>query len=149
MIKVFLSSTAKDLKEHRAAVYRAIEGMEGHHCIRMEDFGARDELATDFCSSKIAESDLFVGIVGHLYGSCPPDSALSYTEGEYDASISNNKPKLMFIAPEDFPLPFNLHESDEKIQKQRSFRERVNKELIRDTFASPDDLAARVIRAIS
>ena len=148
MKKVFLSSTAKDLKEYRDEVYLAIHGIEEHHCIRMEDFGARDDLAMDFCSSKIAECDLFIGIVGHLYGSSPPGSTLSYTEWEYNSSISHNKPRLMFIAPEDFPLPFHLYESDEKRQKQCSFRERVNKERIRDTFNSPDDLAARVIRAI-
>ena len=148
MKNVFLSSTAKDLKEYRDAVYRAIGVMDGLHCIRMEDFGARDGLAEDFCSLKIAECDLFVGIIGHLYGSCPPDSTLSYTEGEYEAAISKNKPRLMYIAPDDFLLPFNLNESDEKRQKQRSFREKVNKECIRDKFDSPDNLAARVTSAI-
>ena len=39
---VFLSSTGKDLTEYREAAYKAIEGLDGYHCVRMEDFGARD-----------------------------------------------------------------------------------------------------------
>jgi|SRR5580658_9319984 len=39
---VFLSSVAQGLEECRDAAYRAIEGLDGYHCDRMEDFGARD-----------------------------------------------------------------------------------------------------------
>ena len=145
---VFLSSTARDLAKHREAVYRAIEGLDGYHCKRMEDFGARDREADDFCRAKVAECDLLVGIVGHLYGSCPPGSEQSYTEQEYEAAVIAEIPRLMFLAPEDFPLPAKLIELDEKRQKQRKFRERVSRERLRDTFTSPDDLAGKVRQAI-
>ena len=39
MWTVFLSSTAKDLQAHRDAAYHAVEGLDGFHCVRMEDFG--------------------------------------------------------------------------------------------------------------
>lgn len=51
---VFLSSTAKDLAKYRDAVYQAIEGLDGYHCVRMEDFGARDWQADDFCQRQAA-----------------------------------------------------------------------------------------------
>ena len=38
---VFLSSVALSLEGYRNAVYRAIERLDGYHCVRMEDFGAR------------------------------------------------------------------------------------------------------------
>jgi hypothetical protein len=95
---VFLSSTARDLTQYRDAAYQAIEGLDGYHCVRMEDFGARATRADDFCREKVAECDLFVGIVGHLYGSCPEGSDLSYTEQEYEAAIAEEVPRLMFIA---------------------------------------------------
>src|SRR4051794_11068003 len=44
MVEVFLSSTARDLSECRTGVYRAIEGLAGYHCVRMEDFGAWDTM---------------------------------------------------------------------------------------------------------
>jgi tetratricopeptide (TPR) repeat protein len=145
---VFLSSTARDLARYREAVYRAIEGLEGTHCVRMEDFGARDWEADDFCRAKVAECDVFVGIVGHLYGSCPEGSQQSYTEQEYEAAVQAKKPRLVFLAPEDFPLPASLIEPDAQRAKQRAFREQVSSERIRDTFTSPEDLAWRVVRAI-
>ena len=148
MKTAFLSSTAKDLAEYRNAAYKAIEGLDDWHCRRMEDFGARDTMADEFCQEKVAECDVFVGIVGHCYGSSPKGSERSYTEQEYDAAIATDKPRLMFLAPEDFPLPASLIESDERRAKQRAFRDRVNAERIRDTFASPEDLAGRVRQAI-
>ena len=40
MMKVFLSSTAKDLQEYRDAVFAAIQACDDLHCVRMEDIGA-------------------------------------------------------------------------------------------------------------
>jgi tetratricopeptide (TPR) repeat protein len=145
---VFLSSTARDLADYRQAVTEVINGLDDYKCVRMEDFGARDWEADDFCRAKVAGCDLFVGVVGHLYGSCPEGSEHSYTEREYEAAIAAKMPRLMFIAPQDFPLPASLIEPDEKRRKQRAFRDRVNAERIRDEFTSPDDLARRVVQAI-
>jgi hypothetical protein len=145
---VFLSSTAKDLQEHRDAAYEAIEGLDGYHCVRMKDFGARDWESDDFCCRRVAECDLFVGIVGHLYGSTPQHSDQSFTEREYQAALDTSRPRLMFLAPDDFRLPTNLREPDDKWQKQLAFRDRVKKERMLDTFKSPDDLRWRVVRAI-
>jgi hypothetical protein len=146
--KAFLSSTGKDLAEYREAAYHAIEGLDGWHCVRMEDFGARDWDADEFCRARVAECDVLVGIVGHLYGTVPKGKKESYTEREYEAAKNAGNARLMFVAPEDFPLPANLREPKTKWSKQRAFRERVSSEQIKDTFTSPDDLARRVIQAI-
>jgi len=146
--KVFLSSTARDLKEYREAAYRAIEGLDGYHCVRMEDFGARNWDADEFCRAKVEECDLFVGILGHLYGSCPEGSDQSYTEREYEVAFEAGKPMLMFVAPRDFPVPADLIESDEMRKKQKAFRERVSKDRMRADFKSPDNLALGVTQAI-
>ena len=148
MKTAFLSSTAKDLSKYRDAAYKAIEGLDDWHCVRMEDFGARDAMADEFCQEKVAKCDVFVGIVGHCYGSSPKGSEKSYTEQEYDAALATDKPRLMFLAPENFPLPAHLIESDERRAKQRAFRDRANAERIRDTFTSPENLAWKVVQAI-
>lgn len=51
MRKVFLSSTAKDLYAYRDKVAAAINRLDGFKCIRMEEFGARDQRADAFCRS--------------------------------------------------------------------------------------------------
>jgi len=145
---IFLSSTGKDLAAHRTAMGDAINALEGCKCILMEEFSARDAMADDFCREKVAKCDVFVGILGHCYGSSPKGSEKSYTEQEYDAAIATGKPRLMFLASEDFPLPANLREPDERSNKQRAFRDRVSAERIRDAFSSPGDLTWRVVQAI-
>ncbi len=147
-MKVFLSSTARDLGSHRAAVYRAIQRY-GCVCIRMEDFGARDWEADVFCRTKIAECDVLVGLVGGLYGSSPPGSQTSFTEREYEAAIAAGIPRLIFLASDDFPLPRSLHEPDELFQRQDRFRDRVRQDRIVDVFdGNPDTLATQVVTAL-
>ncbi|MGE0130706.1 MAG: DUF4062 domain-containing protein [Blastocatellales bacterium] len=148
MRKVFLSSTSKDLFEYREAVAKAIHGLDDYHCVRMEDFGARDQPALEFCRSKVRECDLFVGILGLLYGSRPEGGDLSYTEDEYVTAIQAAIPRLMFVSPENFNVPGTLRESDEMWRLQQAFRGRVNKDQIRATFSDPDELARAVVSAI-
>jgi hypothetical protein len=69
MPTVFLSSVARSLEEYREAAYRAIEGMDGYHCVRMKDFGARTDAPYQVCLDKMRECDIFVAIIGHNYGS--------------------------------------------------------------------------------
>src|SRR5580700_2836524 len=95
---VFLSSVAQGLEEYREAVYRAIERLDGYHCVRMEDFGAREIESAKFCAQRAAECDVFVGLVGQRYGSSPPDDPRSFTEIEFDAAKARGIPCLIFAA---------------------------------------------------
>jgi len=148
--RAFLSSTYKDLVEHREAVYRAIQRMDRWRCLRMENFGAQDWEADEFCRQKVAKCDLFIGILGPLYGSIHERSGLSYTEREYNAAVAASRPRLMFLSPKDFPVPADLMESKAKQRKQKKFRERVSQDRICDAdWHSPDQLANSVVTAIS
>jgi len=145
-MKVFLSSTGRDLAKHRQAAFDAIQRL-GMHCVRMEDFRGPAVPIADFDAQRVADCDLFVIILGHLHGNCPNGSEKSYTELEYEAAFCLKKPVFLFLAPEDFPLPANLYESDAKRTRQRALRERAAG-LIRNPFTSPDDLAAGIAQAI-
>lgn len=148
MRKVFLSSTYKDLIDHRKALFEAIESLDGYYCVRMETFGARDWESLDFCRKKVAECDLFVGILGHLYGSCPKESAQSYTEAEYETAALLGIPRLMFIAHEHIELPVNMREPDDLWRRQKAFRDRVSQKQVRDVFDTPESVALKVVQAI-
>jgi hypothetical protein len=146
---VFLSSTAKDLQPWRDAVAEAIGKLSGFHCIRMEDFGAVDAAPADLCRKKVAESDIFVGLAGHFNGSCPEGSDLSYTQIEYEEAKRKRKPRLMFIADDDFPLPARLgREPEEAYQRQVRFREQVGTERATVFFHEPQKLATKVVAAL-
>src|ERR1044072_6491210 len=141
---VFLSSPTGCLAEYRQVVYRAIEGLRGCHCVRMEDFGALDWQADEFCQARIAECDLFVGILVPLYGSSPPGRDDSYSEREYDAAVAAEMPRLMFMSTDDFSVPARFIEPDNLRKKQEAFADRVRPERICNSFSSADDLAGEV-----
>jgi tetratricopeptide (TPR) repeat protein len=145
-MKVFLSSTGRDLEPHRKCAFDAIQGL-GFHCIQMEHFHGPAIPIADFDEKKVAECDLFVGILGLRHGNCPDGSEQSYTELEYDAALKLRKPRFVFLAPEDFPLPGDLTEDDVKRAKQRKFRERVPG-LIRNTFTSAENLGTQIVQSI-
>jgi len=148
MMKVLLSSTSKDLVEYRKAVHDAIHRMDDWKCIRMEDFGARDDAPDEFCRQQASNADVVVGIVGHCYGSIPSGSDKSFTEREYESAVAANVPRLMFLAPEDFPLAASLHEPDDLKEKQRRFRNRVRSDRMLSSFESPLGLAVDVVTAL-
>jgi hypothetical protein len=64
MIKAFLSSTSKDLEPYRQRAKEAINGIDGYHCVAMENFGARDSPAEVFCPEKVEGCDLFILLLG-------------------------------------------------------------------------------------
>jgi hypothetical protein len=148
MRTVFLSSTSKDLTAHREAAYHAIESLDGYHCVRMEDFGARSAQADDLCVQKIRESDLVVFLIGPSYGSRNP-KGISYTRSEYDSAVQSNKQCLIFITSKDFPLAADLRENDESSREQQAFRTLLQKTYVVKTFTRADELPGLVTQAIS
>jgi formylglycine-generating enzyme required for sulfatase activity len=145
---VFLSSTAKDLQPYRNAVDEAIRKLARFHCVRMEDFGSVDEEPLEICRRKVAESDIFVGLVGHLHGGSPEGSDLSFTQIEYEEAKRQSKPRLMFVADKAFPMASDLREPDAAFERQTRFREQVGCERTVVFFLEPQSLATRVEEAL-
>jgi hypothetical protein len=114
----------------------------------MENFGARDIDSDSFCRARVGDCDIFVGILGHQYGSIDPQSGKSYTEREYDVAVEAGKPRLLFLAPEDFPVQAHLIEDESRRSRQRAFRGRAQKDRQVAFFASEDELASKVQQAI-
>ena len=76
----------------------------------------------------------------------------SYTQREYRAARAARKPILLFLAPNEFPIPANLTELAWKIKAQAKFRKELtgSKEHIIDIgFNSPDQLALRIATGVS
>jgi len=62
-----------------------------------------------------------------------------------------NKPRLVFVAADSFPITLGLHYalSQEDKDKAKQFRQRVGTERIWGTFTTADELAAQVSRALA
>ena len=86
--------------------------------------------------------------MGHRYGSCPAGSKQSFTEREYDAAGHSGRPRLVFLAPDDFTVSASEIEDDELRDRQRQFRHRVLTERVSASFSDPQHLAAQVVTSI-
>lgn len=146
-MKVFLSSTYEDLREHRAKAAQAIERL-GQHGVRMEIFGARPADATVVCLDEIEASDALLGIYAHRYGYVPADSSISITEREFDFAQEHRKPTFCFLVDEEFPWSPKLIEPEPAQSKLKLFKQRVSGLFTRDSFTTPDDLAFKVAASL-
>lgn len=100
MLRVFISSTSRDLTEHRATVRDAVMSL-GMHPVMMEHFPSMDAAAIAARRAKLLDCELFVGIYAHRYGYIPKHSAVSITEMEYDWAEEADLPiRVFFCYPE-------------------------------------------------
>ena len=123
-MKVFLSSTFKDLEPYRAAVIKALRRVDGVEVRCMEDFGARVGTPKEYCLREAHACDLYVGLIGVLYGFIPEGDAVSLTEQEYREAKEAGKDQLLFVAPETLPVSFALMRADTHLRGIRWGRDR-------------------------
>lgn len=148
-MKAFLSSTFKDLEQHRTAVIARLRRLDGMEVRCMEDFGARPGSPKEFCVREARECDLFIGVIGHLYGFVPDGDETSITEQEYEAAEAAGKDMLLFVAPDDFSVPVKLLRNDSDPERQEAFRERVLARNVVDLdWSTPETLASGVVAAV-
>lgn len=121
--QIFVSSTYTDLKSVRdKLITRLIK--EGYIVIGMEDFFSRPYSQWEHIKREIRESDYYVLILGHRYGSIDEESQISYTEKEFHYAISIGVPTLVFDLARKFEgLDIDHFEDDpEKLAKLQIFR---------------------------
>lgn len=148
-MKVFISSTYKDLIEYRAASIRAVEGTN-YQASKMEVFGARPDEPLDACLKEVEESELFIGIYALRYGFIPEGAEVSITEMEYLHAKKLGKPIYCFLLDEENqPWLKKWIEGEPGKAKLENFKKRIQKVHVCDYFTTPDDLRAKVSNALS
>jgi predicted ATPase len=97
-IRVFVSSTLRELADERRAARAAIERMRLAPV--MFELGARPHPPRDLYRSYLQQSDIFVGIYWESYGWVAPDEQISGLQDEYDLAPAT-MPKLIYIKASD------------------------------------------------
>ena len=92
-IRVFVSSTLRELEAERRAAREAIESL--HLAPIMFELGARPHPPRSLYRSYLAQSDIFVGIYGESYGWVAPGEDVSGLEDEY--ILGAGLPKLIYV----------------------------------------------------
>jgi tetratricopeptide (TPR) repeat protein len=164
--RVFISSTAIDLKEHRKKVEEAILRLE-QLPVEMETFGAKPDDSVAACQRLASEADALVVIVAHRYGWVPRpeeggDGEKSITWLEVVAALEAKRSVFVFLVDQSAPWD-QPREQDQLVEAKTSeeamrihaavqglkrFKEFLQKR-IRATFSTPDNLQAIVALSLA
>lgn len=143
--QVFVSSTYEDLKDERDEVIKAILEM-GHIPVGMEMFSAADEEQWKLIAKQIDQSDYYIVIVAHRYGSVTGKK--SYTEKEHDYAVEKGVPIIAFIIDDSAPWPKDRIELDnKKIESLKKFKQKLKCKLV-GFWSSKEDLGGKVSRSL-
>src|SRR5262245_32850090 len=136
-LRVFVSSTMKELASERAAASEAISTLRLIPVLF--ELGARPHPPQALYRSYLDQSDVFVGIYWQSYGWIAPGGDISGIEDEY--RLSAGKPRLVYVkgpAPEREP---RLHEFLSALQDEGG--------LSYTTFGSAEELRELVSRDVA
>jgi Domain of unknown function (DUF4062) len=161
-MKVYISSTQRDLVRHRAAVATVLRRM-GHRVIGMEDYVAEGQQPLKKCLDDVADAEVYVGILAWRYGStakadgspAPPFegtslASTSITEYEYRQAVATGRRVLMFVLDPEAEWPTSHIDAlapggGDAIER---LRDEVGRSHLVSHFRSPDDLAGLVSAAV-
>ncbi|MFC2140678.1 DUF4062 domain-containing protein [Acidobacteriota bacterium] len=167
--RIFLSSTAIDMKEHRKKVSDTVLRM-GDLPVAMETFGALPNEPVEVCKNKVRQSNALVVMVAHRYGWVPGideggDGFKSITWLELETAINEGIPVFAFLVDmnygwaqpkeQDLLLKAKGKEDIEKVVQSvnalKNFREFLENKagLTCETFTTPEDLAFKVATSLS
>ncbi|MET4098907.1 putative ATPase [Agrococcus sp. UYP10] len=131
-LRVFVSSTLRELEAERRAVRSAIEQLRLAPV--MFELGARPHPPRDLYRAYLEQSDVFVGIYAERYGWVAPGEDVSGLEDEYRLARPS-MPRLIYLREGATREP-RLDELIERIQADDTASYK--------TYRSPDDLAELV-----
>lgn len=147
--RVMISSTARDLPEHREQVRLACEraGFAPHDM--MEHLTAEDTSAIEVSLRMVADADVYLGILAYRYGTIPPGYDKSITEMEYDEATRLNKPRLIFFIHKDHAVTIDDVDTGPAAEKLKALKTRVGEAHVAAFFKSAADLRAHVMEALT
>ena len=119
---VMISSTARDLPEHRKEAMDACL-RQGMFPTMMEHLPASDDEAISASLEMVDRADIYVGIFAHRYGYVPAGHAISVTEMEYNRAVERKIPRLIFVMDKDHPITIDQVELGEGADQTRSVQE--------------------------
>jgi hypothetical protein len=145
-LRVFISSTFEDLLDYRYAASDAIRGLD----LQTDDmivWSADSRSPVDVSVDRVKQSDVFILLVAHRYGTVPDGAEHGIVELEYLAAREAGIDVYAFLVDEkvDWP-PAHIDESRGHV---REFKARVQNEVTCKFFKTPHELALQVTQALA
>jgi hypothetical protein len=101
-VKVFISSVRRGLEAERDALPGLIEAL-GHEPKRFEDYTARGVPSRQACLDGVRDADVYLLVLGDVYGDPLPDTGLAPTEEEFVAARARGLDILVFLKRGETP----------------------------------------------
>lgn len=168
-MRIFVSSSFEDLREHRAAVIRVLRQL-GHEVLTMEDMTAGSAAPLAKVLDMVDRSEAYVGVFAWRYGYVPSQTPAnipkvegavtnetSITHYEYLRALQRKLPIIAFLLDEHCPWPPQFIDGFDKTRAQapintdkiRALRQSLQQERVVSWFTTPSDLEARVSAAVT
>ncbi len=155
---VMISSTARDLPDHRKGVMDACLRM-GMFPEMMEHLPASDADAIVKSLEMVDRADIYLGVFAFRYGNVTKEKnpqQISITEMEYNRAVARGIPRLIFFMDKTHPITAADMDEDttEPVEVARrkvkldELKKRAGQERVASFFKSADDLRAQVIQAL-
>jgi formylglycine-generating enzyme required for sulfatase activity len=170
--KVFVSSTAEDLKPYRAAARDAAIGAELLPKMMEYFVASGDKPPLPACLDRVSEADVLVAIVAHRYGWVPPDQKSSERKSitwlECERAVAEGQEVLAFLVDdkaswldeqceeheitvavrEGRATPELLATVQDNVARLKELKRWLSSGRVRATFVSPGDLRGKVSDAL-
>jgi hypothetical protein len=149
--RIMLSSTFRNLKEHREAVLDAMPSYDFLPVAMEYDAALPEEDLISASLKKVEETDAYVGIIGNLYGQrpvCPirNPKKFSLTELEFRRARELSKPACMFLMGPSHQVPVSESQSEYGTKtKLENFRKLATQGRIYAEFNSVEELRAKAL----
>ncbi len=164
-MRVFLSSTALDLLEHRQIADDTLLRL-AQQSIVMERFGALPNTPVAECERLAADADVLVCIVAHRLGFEPEPGRGSITRREVEAARRAGKPVYAWIVDDAHPWtqpkeqdrlmqpdvladPAKVQQVAAAVQALQEFKTWLRANFVVETFTTPDDLRGKIATALA
>lgn len=173
-MRIFVSSSFEDLKDHRTAAIRVLRQL-GHEVIAMEEMVAGAVAPLSKVIEMVDRSEAYVGLFAWRYGYVPTPGApaqpaanppkvegakygeTSITHYEYLRALECKLPVMAFLLDQQYPWPpqfvdgFDLTRpgAPSSAGSIRTLRQALQQERVVSWFTTPADLEARVAAAVT
>jgi hypothetical protein len=146
-VRVFIASSTGALSTYRAAA-RDVCTRLNLIPICMEDFTSDTSPPADICKRELEQCEVMLVIIGHRYGSRPPNQPKSYTELEYEWAIAAGLQVLALVVDRDQPwLPDDIDQGEEGAALAQ-FLELIQRRHTTQYFSTVSDFREKVIYAL-
>jgi hypothetical protein len=122
----------------------------GHSILDMKYFASSESPPSEVCRRAVTAADVYVGIIGFIYGSPVPDlPSKSYTELEFEIATRRGIPRLIYLLGEGTQGPRDLHLDEMYGARQNDFRQRLQEVGITTSLVeTPHELQSNLLRAL-